>query len=97
MAEPIKFQQANDVLLPPENMTEEQCATLPIFRGKTSDMISDCVVSCWQLSDEELEEVKRTGKVFVGALGKTHPPIFIMGKFPQMAGTVHTPINPTQN
>lgn len=33
------------------------------------------VESCWQLSPEELEEVKRTGNIYFICMAPTHPPI----------------------
>lgn len=38
----------------------------------------NCSVSCWELSDEEIEEIVRTRRVFISILsGRTQPPVFI--------------------
>lgn len=70
MAQPVNFPGANMRLLPPqgsENVSELHTYTNGI-----------CSVSCWELTPEELEEVARTGKVFVTILsGRTQPPVFV--------------------
>lgn len=34
-------------------------------------------VTCWQLTEAELEEIKKTGKVYLSVLGKAHPPVYV--------------------
>lgn len=37
-----------------------------------------CSVSCWIFAQEELDEIARTGKVFISVLsGRTQSPIFV--------------------
>ena len=38
-------------------------------------------ISCWMLTDAELEEVKRTGQVWLWVWGK-HPPVAVSGEKP---------------
>lgn len=33
----------------------------------------DIVVSCWKLSDLDLERIKNTGKVYIAFMGDRHP------------------------
>jgi hypothetical protein len=71
MAKPVGFDQANTVLGPPPGRADE---IDPLFIYRYN---GQCV-SCWRLSPEELEEVKRTGCIFVNVLsGETQPPILI--------------------
>ena len=35
---------------------------------------SALVESCWQLSEKELEEVNKTGRIYLLVMGHTHPP-----------------------
>lgn len=49
---------------------------LPVTRYQTEDGFY-AVQSCWQLSDEELQEVINSGKIFFAIYGSTHPPICI--------------------
>jgi hypothetical protein len=40
------------------------------------------VITKWRFSPEELEEVRRTGAVWLTCWGKTQPPILVMGNYP---------------
>lgn len=35
------------------------------------------VESCWELSQEEIDEVARTGRIYFRCFGRTHPPILL--------------------
>lgn len=76
MAKGIDFPQANLRLGPPPGMTEEQVYTLPTYRCPQAQHM----ISCWQLSPEELAEVQRIGKVWLIIwTGSTHPPVCVAG------------------
>lgn len=74
----------------PADMTDEQCSSLPIHQYEQSLGQDDkgepikypAIVSCWQLSPEELEEVQRTGIVWVNTLGQTLAPFSVFTKNP---------------
>lgn len=67
---PVHFEQMNRILARPPNMTEEQCASLPIFTDGT------VCVSCWEPTIEELAELARTGRVYLLVhSGYTQPPV----------------------
>jgi hypothetical protein len=51
--DPIKFAQSNLTYTHPE------CRELPAYRGEGK------VISCWALTDEELELIQRTKRIFV--------------------------------
>lgn len=67
----------------------ETSTTNCILKGKTPDVMDlpvtrfelgkgiPAVQSCWQLSDEELKEVNKTGKIYFSIYGNIHPPICI--------------------
>jgi hypothetical protein len=70
MAETIRFHGANTRLLAPAGV--ENVGELHTFTNGC------CSVSCWQLTPAEIDEVMRTGCVFVSVLsGRTQPPIFV--------------------
>lgn len=73
MAEGVGFEGANHLLKAPKEQ-ESSVYDLPIFRDQVG------IISCWRLSDEELEEVKRTGVVWLQVLGPTHYPLIISGR-----------------
>jgi hypothetical protein len=81
MATPVNFPEQNAVL-PPYPGTESWVRPLPIYRQYPDGVNDQCVVSCWELSPEEIAEIVRTGKVYFQAFGSTHPPVSIHGITP---------------
>lgn len=71
MASAVDFKGANLTLTAAKGDEDRVREMKAFFNGNTT-------VSCWELSPEELEEVSRTGKVFVSILsGKTFFPMFV--------------------
>lgn len=61
---PVEFRGANCVL------HGKNCDSLPCFRD------GRCVVSCWQLSDDELKAIQLTGQIYISVYsGQSSPPI----------------------
>lgn len=72
MSKPIDWYGKNKILKAPKGTTEEQVQDLHVFNN---GVVS---VSRWQLSEKALNEVLKTGCIFVSCLsGNTQPPIFI--------------------
>ncbi len=71
---PKKFKEANTVLRCPKEVKD--CTDLHVH----IQPIKGFVVSCWQPTAEELEEINRTGKIWLHVQGTTHPPLNITGK-----------------
>lgn len=69
--EPIKTPTTNCIL---KGRGEDNVIDLPVTRINFQDGIIG-VESCWHLSPEELEEVKRTGNIYLVVLAHTHPPV----------------------
>lgn len=82
MAFPSSFNESNDSLSPPEGMTEDEVQSLAIVRVYDHTNQTPVVISCWKLTKEELEEVNRTGRVWLGVCGVTMPPVWITGQKP---------------
>ena len=74
---PVEFDEMTIVLSKPEGMTDDECMPLPVFRdGKQ-------VVSCWELSKEDLELINQTGRIYLGVVsGKSQPPVFLTVETP---------------
>jgi hypothetical protein len=81
MAVPASFDESNAVLGKPSDMTHDQCEALSILRVQYEDG-TPVVYSCWKLTPAELEEINRTGRVWLGIVGVTMPPAFIAGEKP---------------
>lgn len=73
MAHGIKWDGANKSYGPPPGVSEDQCATLHVFRNKS------CIVSAWELNDAELAEVIRTRRVFLSIWSAGQLPPTLVG------------------
>lgn len=72
MAHAVDFPGSNFKFTAPEG--REDVGDLHTFRQPNGP----CNVSCWQLTPEELEEVNRTGRVFLSVLsGRMFFPAFV--------------------
>lgn len=68
---PVKTETTNLILKGPDDSNVIDLPATRIVYGDGQVGIE----SCWELSPEELEEVKRTGKIYFICIGATHPPI----------------------
>jgi hypothetical protein len=72
MGSPVQWPGANRILAPPKGMDETQCSNLAVFSNGVT------CVSCWELSEEELDEIIRSRCVFLSVFsGGTQPPVFV--------------------
>ena len=75
MATPKQFPKQNLVFRGwPEDENRAAVLDLPTYQSEGA------IVSCWKLSQEELENVAVTGEVWVMVQGTGQPPIYITGK-----------------
>lgn len=95
MAQAIDFELRNDYIGRPENMSNHQCYGLPVCRFLTP--IPGVIpraqpekvlahVSCWELTEEEVQEIIKTKKVYLKTLGGSTFPISIWGTLPVYPG-----------
>lgn len=75
---PTSFEESNDVLGKPPSMSDDECSCLSILRVENNNGLP-MVISCWKMTKEELEEVNRTGRVWLGVCGVTMPPVIVTG------------------
>lgn len=89
MAVGVPFPEANTLLgaPTPEDAAAGTVYGLHVHRYRDLDGKPHCL-SKWQLTAEELEEVKRTGVVWFGCWGDTHPPMWISGTDPFIRSSV---------
>lgn len=95
MAIAVKFEEQNDEIGKPEDMTDNRCYGLPVCRMITyipgpvdTEPAEETLahVSCWQFTPEEVEEIVKTGKAYVKILGVSLYPMSIHGKKPIYTG-----------
>lgn len=78
---PTAFDEDNAALGKPADMSNEQCEALSVCITNTDEGLP-VVVSCWKPTAEELEEINRTGRVWLVVFGTTMPPVTLMGNKP---------------
>lgn len=81
MAVPCSFDESDEVLDKPPDMSVDECSPLSILRVSNGSDVPT-VISCFKLTAEELIEVNRTGRVWLGVYGFTMPPAYISGVKP---------------
>lgn len=76
MADPIPFKEANEFMAPPADVADRytNVLELPLHRTEGDPEV---LVSCWRLTVPEIEEITRTGLLWVQVLGPNHPPMAI--------------------
>lgn len=83
---PVSFPEANLVFTKPEGWTDEQCSDLPVWKGQAplddNGTMGNSIISCWQLSKEDLEEIQRTGRIWLSVSGTALPPVSVFTENP---------------
>jgi hypothetical protein len=89
MAEAASFDQENTIFNPPEGVSNKDCNSISAYRGDINyededgnPMSAECVITCWRLTKEELEEVNRTGRIWLYIHGTGMPPVSVSGSNP---------------
>ena len=65
----IKFNEANTLFRKPDNMSDEECSSLPAYKDEKE------IISVWQMSVKERIKVLLTGKIWFSVLLPFQPPI----------------------
>lgn len=78
--EASSFKEANAIMGPPPGLTEDEVISLSVWRGLSGR--HKVVISCWKLTQAELEEVNQTGRVWLYLWGESMPPACVMGLTP---------------
>ena len=77
---PSSFPESNCRLDPPVGMTAEECETLSVWRGECRGR--PVVVSCWKLTQEELDHLAAGGRLWLYVWGDTMPPVALTAEHP---------------
>jgi hypothetical protein len=72
---PVVFKGANLMFGKPVGMTNEQCGQLPAMRTRVDLM--PAIESVFELSDEEMEELKKTKRIRLSIIGAGMPPVML--------------------
>ena len=74
---PVEFKEQNIVFRKPGNVTDEECGSLPAFRGGGQ------IISCWK-AETFWERIRFLlfGKCYISVYSSMQPPIYIGVKTP---------------
>lgn len=84
---PTTFEGSNFVFGKPKGWTDEQCMDLPVFKGNSKDdygFEQPVIISCWKFSKEDLEEIEKTGCIYLTITGTGMPPVSLQTENPFM-------------
>jgi len=74
---PIEFKEQTKVLRKPQNMTDAECGSLPVFNDSKQS------ISCWRANIIERVKFIFSGRVWLGVYsGQTQPPVWLGVKYP---------------
>lgn len=88
---PTTFPEKNFIFKKPSDMTDEQCGDLSVWKGETTTEDTytkiPAIISCWKLSKEDLEEIQKTGVIWLSITGYGMPPVSLFTENPFIAET----------
>lgn len=76
---PTSFDESNAFLSKPEDLSDDQCVPLSVQSGLLQPDDLPIILSCWKMTKEEQEEIAKTGRVWLGVLGNSMPPVLVAG------------------
>lgn len=81
MPEPVPFKQQNAILKPPQ--PSDKIGELPVCVCEDEEGTT-LVVSAWRLTIPEVEELSKTGMIYLYAYGGIQPPVTLSVTAPQI-------------
>ena len=76
---PTSFDESNNALSPPDDMTADECSSLSVWQGDAPigerDATIPVTISCWKLTKDELDLINQTGRVWLTVYGGGMPPV----------------------
>ena len=81
---PATFKQSNTVLEPPEGVPPDAMDSISVCRAVSllGGQGHPVVLSCWKLTQEELDEINKTKRVWLHVMGESMPSVWLSGKDP---------------
>lgn len=75
---PVSFEQENNLLSCPEELEGDD---LNVCIAKTKGDLP-IIISCWKITKKELEEIKKTGRLWLCVYGTAMPPVALSTESP---------------
>lgn len=73
---PVKFPESNKTFTKPEGWTDEECRPLPVFQNDQQ------IISCWEVTDEDIEKMKKTKRIWLQIWANGQPPVWVSPDYP---------------
>lgn len=80
---PVSFDRANGVLDKPASLSRDECEPLNVFMGFMLPELYPVTISCWKFTAEELEQVKKTGRIYLTMMSHSVPPVALSTEMPE--------------
>jgi hypothetical protein len=71
---PIDFKEANKTFTKPATMSDEECIEIRAYVD-VDDFGYDFILTCWQPSKEDIEDINAGSPVYLKVSGKGMPPV----------------------
>jgi len=81
--EPANFDGTNSIFGPPKGMTEGEVQSIFARIIVEPESNVPVIVTCWKPTKEELTEILRTGRVWLGVFSASLPPVYVSGFEPK--------------
>lgn len=85
----VSFPEQTTVFGKPEGWKDEDCYGLPVaqtyYRNSEGQPIP-CLVSCWELTPEDIVELQKTGRIYLSITGTGLPPVSLSALYPFTQG-----------
>lgn len=75
------FPESNFTFTRPEDMPEEDCGDLKVFRG-VDEKGYPIIISHWKPTPEEIEDIKNGKGIYLNIYGKGMPPVSLQTAYP---------------
>lgn len=78
--QPSAFNESNMVLDTPKGFDPVKIQPMHAHRAEQDGI--PATITCWKVSAAELEEINRTGRIWLWIIGRMHPPVHVSGVNP---------------
>jgi hypothetical protein len=74
---PVNFNEANINMKAPEGWTDDDCGALPVchVRVNINGKIVNGFVSCWQPTEQDMQDIAAGKPVYLTVLAEGQPPV----------------------
>lgn len=82
----VDFPQSNDTLKKPVTLKDEQCASMRVWKGTgpidEKGTMAPLIISVWKFTKEDIEEIQRTGTIYLVCASDQQPPVSLITENP---------------